>query len=84
MSKNNNDAGGHWIWILFLFGALCPFWVLVSRISKNILFDGMLYDNIMFLTYAATLIILGSGAKFSTYNWIGVGAVVFGSVLMRL
>jgi len=84
ISKQNNDVGDNWFWVMFIYGAMCPFWVIVSRVSKNILFDGMLYDNIMFLTYITTLIVLKSGDKFLPHHWIGLGLVVLGSVLMRI
>jgi len=91
LSKLTNDQGhvvpwytSKHLWVTFAFGALCPFWVIVSRVSKNILFDGMLYDNIMFLTYITTLIVLKSGDKFLPHHWIGLGLVVLGSVLMRI
>ncbi len=84
LSKQNNEIGGHWLWIAFVFGAICPFWVIVSRISNRLLFDGMLYDNIMFLTYVSTLIFLGAHAKMSIHQWVGIGLVVIGSIMMRI
>ena len=90
LAKLNNDHNdlvwykSYYFWTAFAFGALCPFWVIVSRISKNLLFDGMLYDNLMFLTYVFTMMALGCGAKFGVHQWIGVALVAFGSVLMRI
>jgi hypothetical protein len=84
LSKQNNDIGGKWLWMMFVWGAICPMWIIVSRISKNLLFDGMLYDNLMFLTYVGTMMYLGSHAKLAGHQWFGLGLVVFGSVLMRI
>lgn len=92
LSKYNNDIASDgiwykqtWFWIMFIYGALCPLWLIISRISKNLIFDGMLYDNIMFLTYAVTMAIIGSTASnFSALQWTGFGAVIIGSVLMRI
>jgi hypothetical protein len=72
------------LWAAYIFGALCPFWIMVTRVSKNLLFDGMLYDNIMFLTYITTLIMLRAGDKFLLHHWVGLGLVVIGSILMRV
>jgi len=83
LSIKNNELGGLWFWRMFIFGLLCPGWLIVSRISKNLMFDGMIYDNLMILTYFVTMILLGAGTKFNTVNWYGVGFVVFGSILMR-
>lgn len=84
ISKLNNDSSGYRliIWIMIL-GAF-PGWAIVSRFSKNLLFDGMLYDNIMFLTYVATMILLGVHHKLLPHQWVGIGAVVVGSILMRI
>jgi len=92
LSKWNNDHaldGIVWykqlnFWVLFLWGAFCPLWLIVSRITKNITFDGMLYDNIMFLTFIGTMTMLGAGSKFATHQWIGVALIILGSVLMRI
>jgi hypothetical protein len=96
LSKINNEStiicdeqGIPWwksrdLWVMYVFGALCPFWVIVSRISKNLLFDGMLYDNILFLTYAFTLLFLGAGSCFTMINWVGLGFVILGSIMLRI
>lgn len=83
LSKQSNMFGGSWIWTAFIFGALCPFWIIVTRISKNLLFDGMLYDNIMFLTYVITMILLKEGRSFDIKQWVGLALIVVGSVLIR-
>ena len=84
LSKQNNEIGGYWLWAAFIFGAICPFWVIISRLSKNLLFDGMLYDNLMFLTYIGTMVALGCGAKLMMHQWVGVGLIVVGSIMMRI
>lgn len=91
LSKVNNDHSdiepwytSKYLWVMSVYGLLCPFWLIISRISKNLLFDGMLYDNIMFLTYVTTMILLKSGDKFLPHHWVGLGLVVFGSILMRV
>ena len=91
LSKINNDHSGiepwytsKYLWAMFIFVLICPFWLIVSRVSKNLLFDGMLYDNIMFITYVVTMIVLSSGDKFALHHWIGLGLVLIGSILMRI
>jgi len=83
LSKQNNVCGGKWLIIMFLFGAFAPMWLIVSRISKNLLFDGMLFDNIMFLTYVFAMIYLDSAKNLSSYQWFGLTLIVLGSVIMR-
>lgn len=84
VSKLNNDSNNYnyIVWIMIL-GAF-PGWALVSKFSKNLLFDGMLYDNIMFLTYVSTMIALGAHSKLSPHQWIGIGAVIIGSIMIRI
>jgi len=85
MSKKSSDTQAtSWAWGLWIYGGLCPWWVITARMSKNLLFDGMLYDNLMFLTYAVTLLALGAGSKFSIHQWVGLGLIVIGSVFMRI
>jgi len=84
MSYKNNVDGGSWFWIMFIFGSLCPLWLIVSRISKNILFDGILYDNIMFLTYVGTMLYLGQGDGFGSCKWLGLTFVVIGSIMLKV
>jgi hypothetical protein len=93
LSKINHDHAttgmepwytSRYLWIMFAYGALCPFWLIISRVSKNILFDGMLYDNILFTTYIFTMIALGAGEKFTVHQWIGVALVALGSIMMRV
>ena len=84
ISRQNNLHGGKWFWITFFYGALCPIWALVSRYSTNLIFDGMLYDVLMFITYAIFMSILGAGIGFIWTQWIGVGFVIAGFALMHL
>ena len=84
LSKQNNSFGGKWFWLTFTWGILCPFWLIISRYSRNLIFDGMLYDIIMFSTYVLTMAALGVGAKFSLINWLGVVIVSIGFFLMQV
>lgn len=84
LAKQNNELGGGWSYAMFIFGALCPFWLIVSKYSRRLLFDGMLYDNVMFLTYVGTMVVLGAHGRLSCWQWVGVSLVVVGSVLMRV
>jgi len=86
---NNAHSNLSWhtskyFWWMFLYGALCPMWLIVCRVSKNLVFDGMLYDAIMVIVYPLSMYILGAGAKFSLINWIGAGIVTVGLILMQV
>lgn len=83
LSVQSNERHGWWPWVLYLYGASCPIWVLVSMRSKRLLFDGMVYDNLMFLSFVVTLLLLGAHTV-SGWQWVGLVLVVLGSVLMRV
>jgi hypothetical protein len=59
-------------------------WVWVSRISKNLLLDNILYDIIMSLSYTGTFILLKYGESFTPLNWVGIALAVIGLVLMKI
>jgi hypothetical protein len=79
-----NEKGLSWFWIMAIYGALCPLWLIVSVISKRLFVDGIIFDQLMLVTYYATMICLGQGINFSVIQWIGVGFLFVGGVLMRL
>jgi hypothetical protein len=82
--KSNQTGEIKWAYIAYALGALCPFWIVVARYSKNLIFDGLLYDNMILGGFLVTTTALGVGIGFSTHNWVGVGLVVAGFILMKL
>ena len=82
-SWKNNTVGRRWMAAMFVFGALCPLWLLVSRHSKNLVRDGLLYDSLMLLGYNLMLVHLGIAAGFGMRQWAGVGLMVAGFYLLR-
>ena len=60
-------------------------WALVAKYSKNLVFDGLLYDTVMVLVYTLSISFLtGDQLNWSWYNWIGVCVVVVGFILMKI
>lgn len=79
--KNNNAAG--WSWLLWISGAL-PIWPLISRYSKDVVFDGLVFDICMTVTYTLTVFFLTkSFAKFSLTQYIGLSLILSGLFLFR-
>jgi hypothetical protein len=60
------------------------FWPFVARCSKNLIFDGTLYDVITVAVYYGTLVYLGVGRDFSWVQWGGSGLVLLGLVLLKV
>ena len=55
LSKLNNELRTTTTFIWMIIVGMCPLWAIASRISKNLIFDGMLYDIVMFATYVITM-----------------------------
>ena len=83
ISKNNSEHGGKWFWWTWAWN-MVPLWAIVSKYSKNIMFDGMLYDVILMLTYVFTMIYLGADESFTTLNRIGIVVVITGFIMMKV
>lgn len=81
--KNNRDKSWKSAILLYTALALCPFWAIVSSISKNLYMDGLLYDGTMTVSYLFTLWYLGEGSSFKTRHWLGVGLMGAGLMLIR-
>lgn len=88
-SKINQDAGqdGEWSWkwfgIMMIFG-LCPLWAIISRYSKNLIYDGMIYDLIILIGVYGGMVLMGAGQNFSTPQWIGTIFVLVGLVIIKV
>lgn len=83
INKMNNDLGGKWLWYAWLI-SIIPVFPFVARYSKNLLWDGMLFDLIMFFSYVLTLLYLGSGKAFTMIQWGGFALTIIGFVLMKV
>ena len=81
--RSNQNPNSNWFWAVLLTGAF-PGWAIVSLYSKNLLFDGLLYDVIMFLTYAIAIgYFTDQFMKFATSQWIGFIMIIVGFLLVR-
>ena len=84
LSRQSNTFGGNWSLLMFITGAVCPLWLIISRSTKNLLFDGILYDTLMFLAFVLTLIVLGEGSKWGIIQYSGLFLVITGLVLLKI
>lgn len=82
LSFKNNTSDVKWFFILYVISCIQP-WAFISRYSKNLFFDGIIYDCILFLSYNFMLIYLGTTKKFGVYQWIGLFLVAFGLLLIK-
>ena len=91
LSKLNNDHSNivpwytsKYLWATFIFGSLCPFWIIVSRTSKNLIIDAFIYDLAMLTSAYVTFIVLGTARNFNPIQWIGVVFILIGFILVRI
>lgn len=70
-----------YVWMSLL--SLLPTWSLAAYFSKNLIFDGLLYDTLLVVTSVIFMSMLGQATSFKTVNWIGVLLVLVGLVLTR-
>jgi len=78
-----NQAGNMMAaWGLWIIGAI-PLWVFVSKYSKNMLFDAMLYDSLMVVSFALAVSYFG-GAHLTWVNYLGVILIGVAMILIKL
>jgi len=83
-SKWANDSTG-WTWVFGLYVLQCAgLWPLVSKYSKNIVFDGLLYEVIMFVGFYGVLCIMGATKNFTFYQYCGMILVITGMILVKV
>jgi len=79
--KNNTVESKGWLIGLYLFG-LVQLWPFVSRVSKNLIVDAMIYDFlIVFIGTMSVLYI--SGKSFSVSQWAGLFLAIVGILLVQ-
>ena len=77
----NRNPSSLWFWVLCI---QFPLWAFVSRISKNIAFDGIVYDALLCLSYAVALLWFSGAPGFKLINYIGVAFIICGTILMKV
>jgi len=78
---NNIKIG--WFWWACLI-SMVPMFPIISRFSKNLLLDGIIYDVVIFFSYLVTLIFLGCAKTVTLVQWIGVVLTIIGCLLMKV
>lgn len=82
--KSNNSVSSTWFILLVLI-QLIPGWAIVSRFSKNITIDSMLYDIILFLTCSICISLFsGQLFKFNTIQIAGFVIIIIGFIMIQI
>lgn len=82
LSNNNIPYGNLYVFLCGMFGIFL--WMWVAKISKNLLFDSVLYDIILTTVFTLSFIILKCGTAFAPINWIGLALAIIGLILMKI
>jgi len=84
LSHHSNESG-EWRHTAYLFGMqLFAIWPLVARYSSNLVYDGIVYDFIVVMTFYLTLAYFGCTQNFTWLQWSGFGLAVSGLILMKV
>lgn len=62
--------------------ALIPIWTIISKFSKNILFDAIVFDLTLMITFSIVLIIL-TKKNLDWINYIGLALIFVGLGLFK-
>lgn len=74
-------------WLMFIGLILiniAPIWAFISKYSKNIVFDELLFVVTLTASELITVSLLKANNNFSTVNWAGMVIAFAGLILMKL
>lgn len=77
---NNMYPGKYTLW-LYISGII-PLWTFMSAYSKDVAFDGIMFDVTVTLTYAIAINAFAHRG-FTFINWAGVGTVLLGLLMIK-
>jgi hypothetical protein len=83
-SKWINEDKSWRLLVCFMFVQALGLWPFVARCSKNLIFDGTLYDLITVIVYYGTLVYFGAGKDFNMTQWVASGLILLGLVLLKM
>jgi hypothetical protein len=84
ISQINNQQGGKYTMWMWAYGAACPLWAIVSKITKNITFDAALYDALIVICGFFGLWLAGAMKDFSAINYFGLTIMVVGIIILKV
>jgi hypothetical protein len=71
-------------WLLYALPFLTNIWPWIAKNSKTILFDGLLYDQIVFVVYYGVMLYLGSGHNFSARQWVACAVIFVAMIVLKM
>jgi len=77
----NKNPTSLWFWYMFLPLTVWPF---VARLSTRIVFDGLLYDLLVALTWFGGFCLFGATKDFTFLNYLGMVLASLGLILLKV
>ncbi len=81
LSNKTSIERGNWVWVYFTYSML-SLWPFVAMSSKNILFDGLIYDLVIMTSFNIGVIYL-THVKLNYYQILGLLIIVIGVILFK-
>lgn len=81
--KSNEVKTNGWMLANILVG-ICPLWAIIARYSKNIMWDGIIYDVLVFSAFYAALLYFGHEMNFGPKQLLGLGLIGAGMLIYKL
>ncbi len=83
LTNKNNLSGGIWFWAMWAMGFF-PLWAYICKHSRDVVFDGMVFDVVMTITYTLSILYFTkSFQKLGVYQYIGCVAILAGLYLFK-
>jgi hypothetical protein len=82
VSKQSQELGGIYFWLLAVVPI--PLWAFVTRVSSNLLIDGLIYDILIMTSFSGGLLLLGVSSGFAVHQYIGLVIAIAGIILMKV
>ena len=89
ISANSKSNGVFWFkswyfWCFLFVGMMVTgTWYYITLVTKNMMFDSLLFDVVVAVGFSTTLIYVGQTAGFSLLQYVGAVMIIFGLILMR-
>ena len=85
LSVKSNVSNSKVIFAGLIIAQMIPVWALVTKVSKSLLFDALLYDVIAAIACAIAIgVFSGTFADFTSRNWVGIFLVILGLILIKI
>ncbi len=83
LTVQNNLHAGKWFWIFFAVSLFTP-WVLISKFTTNLVFDALVFDICLIVSYSIGLLYFtDSFSKLTTFQFVGMFLITIGLFLFK-